>query len=117
MEINAGLIITTFVFLTLYMVSHHVASILINRSRDAAEVEKKRFDTEAFDKLGDKLVATMSAMHGGVAGDAVRRAMNPTIDPEGRQENGRTGVPYQRDNGYRPDGSFSRPTAAAEASH
>lgn len=111
MEINAGLIITTFVFLTVYMVADRVASILINKSRDAAEVQKKAFDTEAFDKLGDKLVETMQAMHGGVAGDAVRRAM--TIDPEGRQESGR--VQYRDNGGQHRD--FSGPRPAEAASH
>ena len=64
MELNAGLIITMFCFLALYILADRVAAVLINKSRDEAEVKKKEFDTMAFDKLGDKLVQTMGTLHG-----------------------------------------------------
>ena len=117
MEINAGLIITTFVFLALYMIADRVAAILINKSRDQAEVKKKEFDTQAFDKLGDKLVATMQAMHGGAAGEAIRAMKGVIIEPDdGRQESGRVQYQPPRENGAHRGSDFPAPRAAETAS-
>jgi hypothetical protein len=113
MEPNTGVLVASLIFLFAIIAVDRVASVLQAKSRDEADVKKKELDAAAFGDLGDKLVATMQAMHGGVAGDAMRRAM--TIDPEGRQD-GRTVQYPPRDNGQHRGTDFSAPRPAETAS-
>lgn len=98
---NTGLIVAGLIFVAVYIAFDRVSSVLQNKSRDEADIEKTKVLGDVFESMGNKLVETMQLMHGGLAGDLTRR-MAMTIDPDGRREeaNGRSTVQYPaRDNG------------------
>jgi hypothetical protein len=106
MEPNTGVLAACLIFTALYIAFDRVASTMQTKYREEADVEKKKLEAASLENMGTKLVETMQLMHGGLLGDAVRRMPGVTIDPEGREANGRNTVQYPRsDNGAQHRGA------------
>ena len=80
MDPSTMVVVIALIFASLFVVDR-VTEVFKKRSFEEEQTKRHQASVEQFKDMTDKAVRTIQALHGGIAGDAVR-----TITPEGFEE-------------------------------